>query len=845
MNRSTIFPLLALLVATAPAWAQNPSTTTTSTPSSTSPSSAGAANPTPAAPTSTATPGRPDVPGAVGGVTTVTGPDGTVTVTPVDLPPALTGAKEVTLDFPDVSLYDLVLYFARITRRNFILGDVKDLQGKKVTILSHHPVSTNAAWEAFLSAMQVSGYTVYERDGTAKVVKTGDATRAAVPVNKGSPPSGSDRIVTQLIQLENVSVNDVSKVVSSLVPPEANVNAYGPTNTLIITDSAHNLRRVYDILKELDVAAPKATLTIIPLKFAEAAEMKRIIEELYGVQDSASASSRSSSPSSASSSSRTSSRRPTRTGRETAATTSEAGSDGNVAGETKYINQVIDDERTNSLIVLANEQGHQAVKQLVAELDVDVDPASRAQIHVVYLEHAKAEEVSQVLQELSQERSSGRRSDRRTPSSPAAPATPARPTTPTASDSDGESSAIAAFDSGMRIAADEATNSLVIIASQEDFRVVDSVIKKLDVVRKQVFVDAVILELSSDDSLELGLAAHLPAQPSKDSTGIIGGQFNAQSLGLTQDLLSGAAVGVFGPTVDVPLSDGTILPVPAFGVVLNALKTSSAVNIISNPNLMTLDNEEAKIVVGRKIPFPTTAGLNNLGQPVISFQREDVAITLELTPRVNSSNYVTLELKLEVAEVEEDDQGLNIQQSGPITSKRELETHALVKDNQTVVLGGLVGSTETDVETKVPVLGDIPIIGALFRGSRTTARKTNLMIFLTPHIIDDEQDIMEIMRVKEAQRLEFLRRFYGKSRAQYMEEMSRLLQFSMNQVDQPSMFRGPVEVPADLTVDGEEISDETRAAIEDALEDSRSGDPGAGAGELPPDDLEDLPDEEP
>jgi general secretion pathway protein D len=754
-------------------------------------------------------------------------PDGTTTIKPTELPPEIKGATEVTLDFPDVSLYDLVVYFARVTRRNFILSDVKDLQGKKVTILSHHPVKTDAAWEAFLSAMQVSGYTVFDRDGTSKVVKVGDATRAPIGVGKGAPAGGSDRIVTQLITLQNVNVNDVSKIVQGLVPSEANVTAYAPTNTLILTDSAHNLRRVYDILKELDVAAPKSTLRVTNLRYAEAADMKRIIEELYGTQAEAQGDARSGR------SSRTSpASRPSRTRGSTSANSGSAASEGGetVGAEAKYIDRVIDDERTNSLIVLANEIGHEAVKQLVADLDRDVDPASRASIHVVYLEHAKAEEVAQVLGELSQDRSGQRRGERR----PAAPAQPPgrSPSSAAAADGEGESSAIAAFDSGMRIAADESTNSLVIIASLEDFRIVDSVIRKLDVERKQVFVDAVVLELSSDDSLDLGLAAHLPTNPTKDSIGFLGGQVNSQSLGLSQDLLSGLAVGVFGPTVDVPMSDGTLLPVPAFGIVLNALKTSSSVNILSNPNLMALDNEEAKIVVGRKIPFPTTAGLNNLGQPVVSFQREDVAITLEMTPRVNSSNYVTFELKLEVAEVEEDDQGLNIQQSGPITSKRELETTALVKDNETVVLGGLVGETDTKVETKIPILGDIPLIGALFRGSRDSQRKTNLMIFLTPHIIDDEEDIVEIMRVKEAQRREFLRRFYGKAGDAYMRELADLLQFSMNQVDRPSMFRGPSAFGR--SDDDSELTDATRAELERVLDEAGwAEDPGATAGELP------------
>jgi general secretion pathway protein D len=397
----------------------------------------------------------------------------------------------------------------------------------------------------------------------------------------------------------------------------------------------------------------------------------------------------------------------------------------------------------------------------------------------------------------------------------------------------------------MRIAADENTNSLVIIANSEDYRVVESVIRKLDIERKQVFVDAVILELSSEDTFNLGLAAHLPTQPSPDSVGFVGGQFGTQSLGLTQDLLSGLAVGVFGQGVEVPLSDGqggTIpVEIPAFGIVLNALKTNSSVNIVSNPNILTLDNQEAEIVVGRRVPFPTTGGFSNLGQPITTFQREDVAITLKVTPRVNSSDFVTLEVELEVQEIEEDDSGLStLASGGPVTSKREEKTTVLIADNQTVVLGGLVGTTDTEVETKLPILGDLPLIGALFRGKRTGSRKTNMIIFLTPHIIDDEDDMYEVQMVKEAQRQEFLRRFYGKSRDEYMDEVRQLLRFSMNHVNEPSQWRGPTAVEQDTMVAGEEISAETIDALNDALDENGFTDPGAGAGTLPEVDELDL-----
>ncbi|MEO0605840.1 MAG: hypothetical protein AAF211_30690, partial [Myxococcota bacterium] len=321
------------------------------------------------------------------------------------------------------------------------------------------------------------------------------------------------------------------------------------------------------------------------------------------------------------------------------------------------------------------------------------------------------------------------------------------------------------------------------------------------------------------------------------AVGFGGAQLGASSLGLSQDALSGLAFGVFGEGVDVPIInpvDGSTeqIQIPAFGIALNAIKTFGSTNIISNPNLTTLDNEEAEITIGRKIPFPTSSGLNSLGSPVISFQREDVAITMKVTPRINSENFVTLELEVEVQEVEESAQSAAVtaQGGGFITSERRLQTVALVRDNQTMVVGGLVGSTESVTESKVPILGDLPLIGGLFRSRSQGDRKTNLMIFLTPHIIDEPEDMLEIQRVKEAQRQEFLRRFYGRSKDEFYKELQNLLRYSMNLVDQPTMYRGPLDMAQSV-----DLSDDTRSAVQSAILDARTDEPGASAGELPDD----------
>jgi general secretion pathway protein D len=758
-------------------------------------------------------------------------------------PPILDPNAKVSVDFVDADINDIIKYMAEITGRNFILGD--KLSGS-ITIISHQQVSVAEAYEAFLSALEVSGYTTVTVGKATKVVKSGEASKTPLRVYHGENIPYTDNFVTQIINLENVSVKDISTVVKDLMSGNGRVIAYSPTNTLIITDAATNIRRVYGIINELDVASPKSSIEIIMLQYAEAAEVETIIEEIYSVEGSSSTGEDQAQSAAARRRARRSSRRSR--GKDSGSSASSEASATSV-GEGKFISKIISDERTNSLIIQANTEAMEDIKELIAKLDVDVDPSSRSQIHVIYLEHANAEDVAQVLSNLANSSSSssssrsgqrGGRADQRGRRGPQGPDSPGG-----AGGKDGESTgAVAAFDSGMRVASDENTNSLVIIASPEDFRIIKQVIDKLDIRRKQVFVEVVILEMASEDTFDFGLGYHTGSMGDDGKYGVYSAQLNGSSLGLSTDALSGLAMGVFGESINLTLSDGmggTIeYPVPAFGVALNALQANSAVNIISTPNVLTTDNEEAKFVVGRNIPFPVSTGRDSNNNPIVSYQREDVATTLKVTPQINESNFVTLEVYQEVQEIEEDSQGLDVNSAGFITSKRTAETTVVVRDNQTVVLGGLIGNTDTEVESKIPLLGDLPLVGVLFRGRRTISRKTNLLIFLTPHVIDGPEDLEEVYRVKVAQRNEFVRRFYGKSREEQENELAKLMQYSMNLVDQPSVYRTKVGEASNVTTitGGGEAEGEGAEGEEPMAEDPLEEWMGAGEPmEMPEDDL--------
>ncbi len=747
------------------------------------------------------------------------------------------------MDYVDAPVADVVKYMAEITCKNFIIKD--DLSGK-ITIISHTSVSVAEAYEAFLSALEVTGYTTVTVGKATKVVSTSEAANAPLKVYQSDDELPStDNFVTQIIQLENVPVSEMASVVKELAGAKVRVVAYSPTNTLIVTDSAYNIRRVYKIISQLDVAAPKQKIEVMTLKYATAADVEKILEEVYAV------SATSSSSSSSSSNSRSRGRN-----KETASASS-GGSATSVGSEGAYIGKIISDERTNSIIVMANDEAMADLKGLVAKIDVDVDPSSRSQIHVVYLENAQAEDVASVLQNLSQSTSSTSTSSRSSSSSSkSSSSTSSSSKSSSGSRSSGSSSGssgfgggssrggmpggqqagppgggggfggpggggsgstgvTAAFDSGMRITADDNTNSLVIIASNEDFRIINTVIEKLDIMRRQVFVEAVVLEIGSEDEFDFGIGYHMGIPDADGTLSVAAAGLNGSSLSVVDglglaDSLSGLAMGVFGESFDVSYTDPTTgtsgtVSVPAFGIAINALASNAGVDIISNPSLLIVDNEEAKINVGRNVPMPVSSGTYNNGQSVVSYDREDVGIELTVTPQINEANYVTMELALTVAEVEEDSSGLDVTQAGFITSEREMENVVVVQDNQTIVIGGLIGSTATQVETKIPILGDIPLIGALFRGQRDTERKTNLLIFLTPHVINEAGDLEEVYRIKWAQRQEFIRRFYGKSRDDQQKEIQAILAGSMNVIDQPSQYRtksAPVEKNTTIDLGG-------------------------------------------
>lgn len=708
--------------------------------------------------------------------------------------PRTPSSAKVRFEFNDFDLNELVKKVSDMTGKNFILTE--SLQGKKVTIISPAMITTDEAWQVFLSVLRSNGYTTVPVGKSLKIVPLASVTSEPIPTTAESLGTG-ENFVTRLFKVDNIDVDQISSALSRFVSPNGGIITYAPTNTMIITDTPTNIERILDIVNRLDVESPVEQLVILPIRYAAAQDIADKLMQVYGDESQAQGRNRNQAQPA----------RQTGTRRNNRAAATPAppagGNSGSFGEEAPKISKIIADERTNSLIILATAKSLEDITALVVKLDVDVDESLKSDIHVIYLKYAKAEELASTLSNLAGS-GSGTTGRTNTTRNNTNTRTNSRTNTNTRMQQNNRTSrpgmnsgfggdgSVATFEGGVRVTADPPTNALVITASYNDYRTLKRVIEMLDVRRRQVFVEAVILELSQNSSTNLGLNYHGGLPGDGNLSGAIIGRGSQSLVPSDANLLAGMAVGVFGTLIDAPsnlasaLTGGTAtsLKIPAFGVVLQALQSDKDVNILSTPSILTSNNQEAKIVVGQNIPFQSGSTISTIGSNV-SISREDVALTLRVTPQVNESNEVTLEVFQEITEVVP---GTTSNILGPTTTKRSAETVVSVPDNQTVVIGGLISTKENEAEDKVPVLGDLPLVGFLFRTKSKQLDKANLLIFLTPHIIDTEEDLMDVYQVKMAQRSEFIRRFYGKSREEQLRELDALMRFSMNLPEVPPVY---------------------------------------------------------
>ena len=611
-------------------------------------------------------------------------------VVPVAAPPMY-----LSMDFTDVELPVLIKFMSEQTKKNFIFDE--RVQGK-ITIISPRRITLDEAYNVFLSVLQAKGFTTVTQGNTIKIVVAREARQDSIHTGVAKDTASSE-FITRLVPLQYLESPEVVPLVAPLVSKDGMVSAFASSNTLMLIDSRANIDRIVTILSEVDNPGAPGILRVYPLAYAIATETVKTLSSIY-----------------------------LEAGPATGPQASRGRSRGQILPSRGVAVKLLPDSRTNSIIVYAGQELQDDVADLLKKIDVPA--AGSGKINVLYLENADAEEVSKVLASLSKERAGAATTP--TPSGRAAlPAT------------GGAGIVSAELEGGVKVTPDKATNSLIIVASANDYETLLGVIKKLDIRRRQVYVEAVIMEITLDKERDLGVEFRGAVQQGNNNaflagtnfgfTGGVNDLFTALATG-NPLLLTGTGLIAGGIGGSVTLPDGT--KVPAITAVLRAAQTHTNVNILSSPHLLTLDNKEAEIIVGQNVPFITSQARDttNLANTINTVERKDVGITLRLTPHIHESDFVSMEIYQESSAIVGDTL-LNTSQVGPTTTKRSAKTSVLVKSGDTLVLGGMMQETYTTSSSQVPLLGDIPLLGRLFRFKSVHRQKTNLLLLLTPHII--------------------------------------------------------------------------------------------------------------
>jgi len=578
-------------------------------------------------------------------------------------------ADEITLNLKDADIRALISTVSKFTGKNFIIDPrVK----AKVTVISANTLTTEEVYEVFLSVLQVHGYAAVTTGSIIKIVPEVNAKQGPLPLSNGHGETfPADELITKIIRLDHVPASQLVPILRPLVPQQGHLAAYNPTNTLIITDHAGNIKRLLKIIAGVD-RPDSAELEIIPLQHASASELVRILNSLNA---------------------------------------------GATAKEAKRLRLVADD-RTNSILVTGDRASRLRMRATISYLDTPLEDGG-GNTHVIYLKYAKAENLEKILtglKEQSKKASAGKSA-----------AAKAKATTGSV------------INQNALIQADEDTNALIITADPNTVKNLKAVIRQLDIRRAQVLIEAIIAEITTSKDKDVGVGWAIEGTRFTEGELPIGVS-NFAGIG---DILS-AIIG--GDPTSLALPSGFSLALGGetssglrYGALLRALQVDQNTNILSTPNIVTLDNEEAELIVGQNLPFVTGSftgtGSNDPNNPFQTIERQDVGLTLKVTPQINEGDTVQLELEQETSSVIP-----GTLEAGIATRKRSIKTNVLVDDGGILILGGLIEEEVTDTVSKIPLLGDIPFLGFLFRNEGTTKSKQNLMVFLRPTILRDHRD---------------------------------------------------------------------------------------------------------
>ncbi|HVZ87647.1 MAG TPA: type II secretion system secretin GspD, partial [Polyangia bacterium] len=673
------------------------------------------------------------------------------------------GKRIVKLNLkPDTELGDLISWISSITCKQFLLPGTIPSNSKKVTIVAPELITPEEAYRLFLGALDSVGLTVQPSGKVLRIIETVKAKSAPIPLyGEDSDVPVNESYVTRLIHVENADPNEVAQVFGRLKGEQGDVIVYAPQNALIVTDLATNITRMMAILKEIDQPGSGEKVWIIGIKNTSASDMAQKLGDIFQVA-------------------KLGGKGGGTTGTPPPPGAANRGKPGDLTTE-MMISKIIPDERSNQLIVIANERAYARVLTLVKKLDVPIEGGD-GRIHVYYCENANCDELAQTIGAVTGIAVSGAAGGRsRSSRSQSTPTPPAPAGTP----GQALTGANMLFEGEVRMNFDRPTNSLIVVSSLKDYQSLRRVIELLDSPRKQVFVEAMVLEVTLDKERDLGASWH-GVKPQNlfglsDPSLIVGGLNPSTTLVPTNALGDTMLAGILGPVLSPAEAAGlgtavtSTVDIPSFGVLINALQTNNDVDVLSNPHLLIMNNEDGEISVGQRVPFPvSTIGLGGatpgatgatgalglgLGSLFPQVQREKVALEMKLTPHVNEHDIIRLEVDEKISELAPGSSNL-----GPSTSERTAKTIVVAKDQQTILIGGLMSDKVINTNTKIPLLGDIPILGFFFRNTTKHVVKTNLIIALTPYVITDQSDLRRVLEKKMRERREFVERFGGEER---------------------------------------------------------------------------------
>ncbi|HEU0264389.1 MAG TPA: type II secretion system secretin GspD, partial [Geobacterales bacterium] len=570
----------------------------------------------------------------------------------------------VVLNFNEVDIATMVKFISELTGKNFIMDE--RVKGK-VSVFSPARLSTEEAFDLFTAVLELKGFTVVDSGKVLKIVPLSAAKQSGVRLLSGNEPQPvNESYIARLIPLQQISSAEAVAFLQPIISRDGHIAAFGPSNMLLVVDSARNIDKLMQILQVIDSEERRREVEVILLRNASAESVANIVRQWLVSRGQAQR-----------------------------------------GGQPGGAETVLADSRLNALLLLGRDQEKEAIRRLVAQLDT-TPPEATGKVNVHFLENAAAEDVAKVLDGVIK-------------GSAAVPGVPAQQSQ---------------FEGGkITITPDKATNSLVIMASAADYRSLRQVIEKLDRRRRQVFVEAVIAEISLDKLQDLGVQWGFFGGASNGKVATAGFYDPNNTFAPFFQLLQG--VSNAGLTTNDQLTLGGVANFP---VIIKALAGNGAANILSTPTILTSDNKEAEIFVGENIPLLSQSSLTSGGVSQQSIERKDTGITLRLTPQISEGEYVKLDIYQEISSVKES----KGQAQDLVTTKRSAKTSVVVKNRETVIIGGLIQDRETETVRKVPLFGDIPLLGWFFKTRSTTREKINLMIALTPRIIRGAGDLEEV-----------------------------------------------------------------------------------------------------